>query len=239
MPPGTVAGFVFLIAALSPGFVYHRMLARFLPRDSRSTVVELAEMATVGALTTAFAVTVVLGIGELTPALLSPSDLAGDPNALRAQPWGVLGSAVLTLLLSLGFAATSGWLWVRKFGNAQRRMREGSVWIGVLAAKRAGKPAFLAVELDDGRLIEGVFRSVSGAEDPARDALVLRRPILVSGPGDTPRTPVDEDFVLLPRTTVRAIHGTYALQQKKVETDGILLQTQGRATGTGDQRSGA
>jgi hypothetical protein len=230
VPPTTVAAFVFLIAALSPGFVYHRMLARFQPRDHRSPLVELAEMATAGALTTAFAIAAVLGIGELVPALISPADLAGDPNALRARPWGVLGSVVLALLVSLALAAAAGWLWIRKIVKAPSRMREGTVWIGVLAAKRDGKPAFLAVELDDGRVVEGVFRAVSGLEDPARDALVLRRPVLVSGPGDTPRTPVDEDFVLLPRSVIRAVHGTYALKEKKGGTDGTLLQAQERAT---------
>lgn len=93
------------------------------------------------------------------------------------------------------------------------------------------------MELDDGRVVEGVFRAVSGLEDPARDALVLRRPVLVSGPGDTPRTPVDEDFVLLPRSIIRAVRGTYALEEKKGEADGSLLQTQERTTA--EQHAGA
>ncbi|MET1075091.1 MAG: DUF6338 family protein, partial [Umezawaea sp.] len=200
MPPSTVAGLVFLVAALSPGLVYHRMLTRFLPRDSRSTVVELVEMATAGALTSIVACVAVLGVAELVPALVSMDELTGDPAALRSHAWGVLLSTTLALAVSFGLAVLAGWSWVRKSGKAPSRIKEGSAWSGVLSRKRDGTPAFLAVELDDGRLVEGVFRTVSVAEDPARDALALRRPILVSGPGDAPRTEVADDFVLIPRS---------------------------------------
>jgi hypothetical protein len=210
MPPTTVAGIVFLVAALSPGLVYHRVLSRFLPRDSRSTVVELVELATAGALTTAVACVAVLGAGEVVPVLLSPAELYTRPH-----PWQVLLSATLALVLSFGLAGVAGWWWVRKFGREPVRIREGSAWAGVLGAKRDGKPAFLAVELTDGRLVEGVFRTVSVAEDPDRDALALRRPILVTGPNGAPRTEVDEDFVLIPRSIVKVVHGTYRLTKKE------------------------
>lgn len=210
MPPTTVAGIVFLVAALSPGLVYHRVLSRFLPRDSRSTVVELVELATAGALTTAVACVTVLGAGEVVPVLLTPAELYARPH-----PWQVLLSATLALVLSFGLAGLAGWWWVRKFGRQPVRIREGSAWAGVLGAKRDGKPAFLAVELTDGRLVEGVFRTVSVAEDPDRDALALRRPILVTGPNGAPRTEVDEDFVLIPRSIVKVVHGTYRLTKKE------------------------
>jgi hypothetical protein len=210
MPPTTVAGIVFLVAALSPGLVLHRVLSRFLPRDSRSTVVELVELATVGALTTVVACVVVLGAGEVVPVLLSPAELYTRP-----APWSVLLSATLALALSFGLAGLAGWWWLRKFARQPVRIREGSAWAGVLGAKRDDKPAFLAVELTDGRLIEGVFRTVSVAEDPDRDALALRRPILVTGPDGAPRTEVDEDFVLIPRSVVKVVHGTYRLTKKE------------------------
>lgn len=210
MPPTTVAGVVFLVAALSPGLVYHRVLARFLPRDNRSTVVEVVELATVGALTTVVACVAVLGAGEVVPALLSLTELV---NTAAPHPWRVLLSAVLALALSFGLAVLGGWWWVRRFGRPGR-ITEGSAWAGVLAKKRDGKPAYLAVELEDGRLIEGVFRTVSVAEDPDRDALALRRPIRVTNPGGTPAD-ADEDFVLIPRSVVKAVHGTYRLTKKE------------------------
>jgi hypothetical protein len=210
MPPTTVAGIVFLVAALSPGLVYHRVLSRFLPRDSRSTVVELVELATAGALTTALSCVVVLGAGEVVPALLSPAELYTRP-----APWSVLLSAILALVLSFGLAGLAGWWWVRKFARRPVRIREGSAWVGVLGKRRDGKPAYLAVELTDGRSIEGVFRTVSVAEDPDRDALALRRPIFVTGPNGAPRTEVDEEFVLIPRSVVKVVHGTYRLTKKE------------------------
>ncbi|MCP3800683.1 DUF6338 family protein [Allokutzneria sp. A3M-2-11 16] len=209
MPPSTVAGLVFLIAALSPGLVYHRMLARFSQRDSRSTIVELVEMATAGAVASAVATVMVIGAGQVVPGLVSLAELVGDPVILRAHPWSVLISAALALVLSLALAALGGWLWIRRADTGPGRIREGSAWAGVLAARHEGRPAFLAVELDDGRLVEGYFRTVSVAEDPARDVLALRRPILVSGPGEVPRKEFDEDFVLIPRSIVKLVHGKH------------------------------
>ncbi|SDY10247.1 hypothetical protein SAMN05421504_104511 [Amycolatopsis xylanica] len=214
MPPSTLAGLVFLIAALSPGLVYHRMLARFLPRDSRSTVAEVVEMATAGALTSAIALVVVLGAGQVIPGLLSLDEAVGDPALLRPKAWSVVVSALLVLLLSLALAVGGGRLWVRVLGKKPTRIHQGLVWSGVLSAKRDGLPVFLAVEVDDGRLIEGLFRSVSVDGDPARDAIVLQRPIAVSGPGDVPRTAGEQDFVLIPRASVKAVHGKYVPLKK-------------------------
>ncbi|MDX3655786.1 DUF6338 family protein [Streptomyces sp. ID05-26A] len=219
MPPGTVAGFIFLIAALSPGFVFHRMIARFHSRDSRSPVVELVEMATAGALATAVAVVATLGVGELVPGLLSAAEVFGDANALRARPWDVLRALALVLPLSLGLATLAGWLWTRRSREQPAQIRQGSVWSGVLSAKKNGKPAYLAVELDDGRVVEGVFRAVSDVDDPDRDAVVLRRPISLSGPGNVPLTRVNEEFVLIPRTAIRLVHGTHDLRVKQAEEE--------------------
>ena len=219
MPPGTVAGFLFLIAALSPGFVFHRMLAKYHFRDTRSPVVELVEMATAGALATAVAVLMTLGLGELVPGLLSATEVAGDVNALRTRPWSVLGALAVVLPLSLGLAAATGWLWTRRARERPSPIRQGSVWSGVLSAKKNGKPAYLAVELEDGRVFEGVFRALSDADDPDRDAVVLRKPIAVSGPGDIERTKVNEEFVLIPRTVIRVVHGTYELRVRRVEEE--------------------
>ncbi|MFB9928072.1 DUF6338 family protein [Amycolatopsis halotolerans] len=209
MPPSTAAGLVFLVAALSPGLVYHRMLARFLPRDSRSAVGEVVEMATAGALTSAVAVVLVLVAGQVFPGLVSLDDLVTGPATLRPKAWGVVASALFVLLLSLALALAGGRLWVRLAGKQQSRIHEGVVWSAVLAAKRDGLPVFLAVEVDDGRLIEGLFRSVSVDGDPARDAVVLQRPIAVTGPGDNPRSAREQDFVLIPRSIVKAVHGKY------------------------------
>ncbi|MCT2587963.1 hypothetical protein JT362_33105 [Actinophytocola sp. S1-96] len=206
---------MFVLAALSPGLVYHRVIAQFLARDNRSTVVELVEMATAGAVTSVVASVVVLGLGEFIPPLVSLDELAWNRSGDWPRPWSVVASALLVLFVSFGLAVLAGWMWVRRAGRLPTRIKQGSAWAGVLGAKRDGKPAFLAVELDDGRLIEGVFRSVSVAEDPARDALVLRPPILSSGPGDSPRTAVNEDFVFIPRSIIKAVHGSYRLTKRQ------------------------
>lgn len=219
MPPSTVAGIIFLAAALSPGLLYHQLLMRFFPRDSRSTVVELVELATVGALTSVLAGAAVLGAGEVVPALVSVNEVFGGSAILRSQAWSLLGSLLLALALSWGLAVLGGWLWIRRSSGRRGRIREGSAWASVLSGKRDGLPAYLAVELDDGRLIEGVFRAVSVAEDPARDVLALRRPIRICPPGGTERTEVDGEFVLIPRSIIKAVHGSYRLSKRVDESE--------------------
>jgi hypothetical protein len=210
LPTGAV-GVLFLFAALSPGFLYHRAVARYRPRDSRSAVVEVVEFATAGALTSIVALVAVLAVGEIIPGLLTLNDVASNPAALRTRAWSVVGSSALVLVISFGLAAAAGRFWAGRSAGQRGQLREGSAWAGVLARKQDGKPAYLSVELDDGRLLEGVFRSVSVAEEPARDALALRRPIRICPAGGSERVDVDEDFVLIPRSAIKAVHGTYRL----------------------------
>lgn len=72
MLPNGVAGLLFLVAALSPGLLYHRAVMRYVPRDARSTVVEVVEvveLATVGVLTSVLACVVVLAVLALVVSL--------------------------------------------------------------------------------------------------------------------------------------------------------------------------
>lgn len=84
LPTGAV-GVLFLFAALSPGFLYHRAVARYRPRDSRSAVVEVVEFATAGALTSIVALVAVLAVGEIIPGLLTLNNVASNPAALRTH----------------------------------------------------------------------------------------------------------------------------------------------------------
>ncbi|HWD77855.1 MAG TPA: DUF6338 family protein [Kribbella sp.] len=222
MLPSTMVGLLVLVAALSPGLVRRRLVTRYVQRDSRSSVAEVVELATAGAFTSVIAAIATLVLGQFVPFLVSLGEFVGDPAGLRAHPWRVVLSLVVSLGLSFALASLSGYLWARRVAEVSAMIREGTVWAGVLSVKRDGKPAFLAVELDDGRLAEGYFRAVSVAEDVARDALVLRRPIAISGPANSPRTVVDEDFLLIPRSGVKVVHGKY-VDQPRTANDRRLL----------------
>lgn len=219
MLPNGVVGALFVIAALSPGLLYHQAVARYTPRDSRSTVVEVVELATVGVLASLIACVAVFAVGEVVPGLVTLREVVGDPSTLADRAWSVVIASLLGLGISLGLAALAGHLWVKRTAAHHSRIKEGSVWAGVLAAKRDGKPAYLSVELDDGRLVEGVFRSVSVAEEPARDTVALRRPIRICPAGSAQRTEVDEDFVLIPRSIIKAVHGSYKLTKRPDRDD--------------------
>jgi hypothetical protein len=215
MPPSTVVGLVFLAAALSPGLVYHRALARYLQRDQRSTAIEIVELGTVGVIASSISVVVVAGLAELVPAFVTLDELFGDPRAVGHEPWRAVAAVGSALVLSYLLSAAAGVLVARRSAERSGRMREGSAWSGVLAKRKDGRPAFLAVEIDDGRLIEGFFRTVSVTGDPARDVLALKGPIAFSGPGKVQRKAVEDDFVLIPRSIVKAIRGKYVPPKPK------------------------
>ncbi|MEU2679553.1 DUF6338 family protein [Streptomyces sp. NPDC007107] len=91
-------------------------------------------------------------------------------------------------------------------------VREGTVAVHALT-DRAGpggrhKP-FAAVELSDGRLVEGYVRYVSTDPDPARRDIVLQQPIAWTGPGDAARTRSPAVCVFVPGALVRVVHISY------------------------------
>ncbi|MGW1180497.1 DUF6338 family protein [Streptomyces drozdowiczii] len=202
-----------LLAAMTPGYAFHRCVNRYRPEDSRSSTVEVVELFSVGALTTAAGLLLTLLIGELTPSLVSLREVTEAPAEFRGQPWSWVGAAALAMALSMAFSALAG---VYAGRNSPRRtgaaVREGTVAVQALT-DRAGadgrRKPFVAIELDDGRLVEGYVRYVSTDPDPARRDIVLQWPIAWTGPGDVPRTAAPTVCVFVPGALVRVVHISY------------------------------
>ncbi|WP_322779737.1 DUF6338 family protein [Frankia sp. Cas4] len=218
-------GLIVVIAALVPGLGYLRAYRRYTLYDVRTSTVEFVEMLAIGALGTSVAAIIVLAIGEVAPGLVTLRALFHGYGDLSKSPWGTIVSAAGILLLGTVGCITAGVL-----AGQHSRRRVGVTLAGVPAEERAAGPAFregsqfaaallrgapdggapfLAVELSDGRLVEGFALLVSHHDDPLLRDLTLQKPVAFSGPGYTGRTVSPANRVFVPGSMIRLIHIAY------------------------------
>jgi hypothetical protein len=133
----------------------------------------------------------------------------------------VVAVIVMTLstALSTGVGGYAGKRSPRRTGAG---LREGTIALRAFTDRDPdgnGRKPCLAVELSDGRLVEGSVRYVSADTDPARRDLVLQGPMGWAGPGEIPRTASPATFVFVPGALVRVVHISYPLPGPATEPD--------------------
>ncbi|WP_405659735.1 DUF6338 family protein [Streptomyces sp. NBC_01166] len=226
--PSSVIAAVLLLAAMTPGYAFHRSMNRYRPKDTRSSTTEVVELFSVGALATAAGLLLTLLLGELAPFLVTLREVTKAPAHFRDHPWSWVGAVVLAMALSMALSTLAGVYAGRK---SPRRtgaaVREGTVAVHALT-DRAGpdkrRKPFVSVELSDGRLVEGYVRYVSTDPDPARRDIVLQRPIAWTGPGAVPRTASPAVCVFVPGALVRVVHISYPPAQAPSATPVLRSQ---------------
>lgn len=225
--PSTFVAVVVLLFAIAPGYLYRKVLRRYVLQDDRSAAVELVELFAIGALTTLMTVIGVLAIGELNGVLLSPRE-AVQPSYLAGHPWEVLFSAGAVMLSSSLLCACWGWLTGRRSGSKMSRVHEGTTWTQVLTHQDSDREPYLAVELTDGRLVEGFPFAVSVEDQQDKRFIALQGPLAVTGPGDAPRERSRAHFILLPGSLIKVVHGRYVsrdeLSSKPVGAEQLPVQ---------------
>ncbi|WP_328429594.1 DUF6338 family protein [Streptomyces sp. NBC_00443] len=222
--PSSVVAAVILLAAMTPGFAFHQALRRYRPQDTRSPTIEVVQLFSVGALATSAGLLLTLLAGELVTFLVPVDALQRAPADFRDRPWSWIGAALVTMTLSMVLSTVAG---VYAGRTSSRRTgagtRDGTVAVYALTDRagpdRTRKP-FVAVELSDGRLVEGYVRYVSTDPDPARRDLVLQQPIAWTGPDDVPRTRSKAVCVFVPGALVRVVHISYPPQPAAQPTPG-------------------
>lgn len=200
------AGFLVLIVAAIPGYVYVRCAEQRAPRQSRSGVLLAAELGFVGVLTTTVAALVLIEVGRHT-GWLDPSRLIANPRMyLVAEPERVTVGILATLLLSFGLA------WGASFAvhrGAPPSLRPGfSVWHQVLGPDRETE-VVATIELRDGRRFQGVVRAYDIEDDRERRGIALQYPILAIDPTSGAPTPLETHYLLFESTDIAWIAATY------------------------------
>ncbi|MER6392824.1 DUF6338 family protein [Streptomyces sp. NPDC001523] len=231
--PSSVIAAVILLAAMTPGFAFHQALRRYRPQDTRSSTIEVVQLFSVGALATCTGLLLTLLAGEVVNFLVPLDALPGAPADFQDRPWSWIVAGLVTMSLSLALSILAGLCAGRMSPKRTGAgLRDGTVAAHALTY-RAGpdktlKP-FIAVELSDGRLVEGYVRYVSTDPDPARRDLVLQRPIAWTGPGDIPRTRSDAMCVLIPGALVRVMHISYPPRPTPATDPAIVPSPSGAA----------
>ncbi|MGC4785017.1 DUF6338 family protein [Micromonospora zamorensis] len=208
--PGNAIAVAVLIAALAPGFCFVQTYRRHVLSDKPSPTREIIEFFGAGALATFVASVVVLALGSFVPWLISLHELVVDPRALRASAWHVVLSGGLVLLLSVTLCIVAGEVLGRRAPTRVGHVNAGVMSVRVLATRSPkGREPYLAVELNDGRLVEGYLRHAAIEDDPDRRDLVLQRPLFFSGTGYAERTPSAAVKLYVPGFMIRVIHISY------------------------------
>jgi hypothetical protein len=179
--PGSLAALLILAFAAAPGYTGLRAMERRSPRDAVSPVRETIEIVALGLIASAFTALLLVLAAQLTSALLPLRGLIAGPGYFRVHPWQLILSGLLQIVLATALSAAIGMLIVRRFPPVV--VRQGNLWHPVLTGERDGRHAYVAIELLDGRLIEGSVLSYSNAVDPGDREIALQGPLAITVPG--------------------------------------------------------
>lgn len=209
--PNSIVAAVLLLVALAPGFVYRQAFLRSSLKDTQSSTVEVVELFTLGSLTSFAGLLVTAGLAEVFPWLVSMNDLTATGGDFRVRPWSWILSASLVLLVSAALSGGAGQMSGRR---ASHRLgggsREGNGAVRAFTDRSPdGVKPFLAIELTDGRLVEGYLRYVSTNESSALREVVLQHPLAVTDPDSGSRVLGKARLIVIPGSLVGLVHISY------------------------------
>jgi hypothetical protein len=207
--PSNTLALVVLLVAVSPGYLYQRVVERRLTRRTRAGVLELIDLLCIGALCTGLSGLAVLGLGAAVPSVFVRLSELFKPRAV--PDWRYILSAVVTLLLAAVLAYLLARIVVRQFENPTR-LGAGSVWTATVLrhlAKNPGRESsiYAVVQLKDGRSLGGILQLVDTSAKSGEQDLAIAAPMFLVQAGTTERQPLSHDFVIVPASEVGLLYG--------------------------------
>ncbi|MET8778795.1 DUF6338 family protein [Nocardia sp. NPDC004654] len=183
--PGSLA-LVFLTFSLIPGWWHLRLLERTRPAGKTGGLNELLQVLAVGLATTGSAILVLILLPKGWP-----NDWLADPAALfkggNAYAQANLRRVAVTAAAVLALACVIAILlyYVRSVGSQRGFKQLGDPWVYSLGNWPKDKVPYIAIELTDGRQIEGVLHTYSTDNGSSKPDIALKDCIRI--------TPKDED----------------------------------------------
>jgi hypothetical protein len=194
--PDTLLGLLLFVGSIGPGYIWVLVAERRRPREQRSAILEAAELAFVGILTTGLSSLIVLAIADGWYQLeIDTSELAQSGGAyLLEEPVRGIGTLMAIVVLSFGLAYAAA----RLLHRGPSPLKPGfAVWDEVFRLGHEETAVFATAELRDRRRFSGwVYTWDAGAEDEPRD-LSLHAPISVKAPGAEPHELTGVHFLVL------------------------------------------
>ncbi len=172
MFPDTLLGLVVFSAAAGPGYLYVRLSRAREPRYERTTLEEAAEFVVFGALSSALAILLTLGVGDAI-GLLDADALRRDATAyVLEEPLRVLLALTVVLALSYG---TVWLLTTRLIHRGAPTISPGeTAWYAAFHRMLPEKHgAYVTVELRDGRAVAGIVVAYTPDADEPREILLF------------------------------------------------------------------
>jgi Family of unknown function (DUF6338) len=201
IPNGVWAAVVVL--ALVPGWVYLRLRERHAPPNGSSGLAELLDVVGVGLATTGTAACLAVFVPHRWMPFLA--DLGAWARQGDRYPSEHLRPVVATLLIVLGLAILIAFLLSLAIQRGRpAEFHASGVWINSLGKRPRKHTPAVGVELDDGRLYEGLLHSYTLEQHDNRD-IALQAPIRLTMKAGT--APVDLPIarIIIPSRIIRTI----------------------------------
>lgn len=213
MFPDTLLGLVVFSAAAGPGYLYVRLSRAREPRYERTALEEGAEFVVFGALSSALAILLTLGVGDAI-GLLNADALRRDATTyILDEPLRV--SLALAVVLALSYGTV--WLLTTRLIHRGRPTISPGETAWYAAFHRllpAEHGAYVTVELRDGRALAGIVVAYTPDTDEPREIL-LSRPfdgnLWLRGVDGTVSV-LPDAFLILQSPDILTISGRYALK---------------------------
>jgi hypothetical protein len=206
--PNNLLGLLVFAASLGPGYVFIRVAERHRVRPGRTTLLEVAELVSVGAFASAVALLVGLFAADWT-GWLDLEALSGDTGAyLRAHPERSLSFALAVLLAS--YAGT--WIVAKALHRRiPASIRLHSMWDEALSDDNGGRNVYATIELRDQRSIFGFvsFFTVGDNLPPDQRELALAQPLKARSSGRSSWVALNDDRVIIRASDIVALGVQY------------------------------
>jgi hypothetical protein len=215
--PTSLTALLVLVYAAIPGYAFWRVVERGRPRDRKSRTREVIEVVAAGILASTIAALIVLVVAEFTDALVPIRGAFDGWPYLRTHQQQVIVTALTQLVLAVTVAGLTGAIFART--TPQTIVREGNLWNRMLTRNRGGLRPFLAVELTNGRVIEGYLLAVSNNSSPAHRDIALQGPLAETPLGGR-RTRSKAAFVIISGSQVRTVTAGFPEPRRRMPTQG-------------------
>jgi hypothetical protein len=199
--PNNLLGLAVFAAGLGPGFVFVLVTERRRPRHDRSTLLEAAELVSVGAIASTISLLAIIVGADLTGWLDLDAAAADWEDYLLDEPWRLLLAFLAFILLGLGI----GWALARllTLGSSKSIEPGHSVWYQVFD-KRGTSRVRVTAELRDGRRVNGFLLAYTiSSPNPDERQIALHEPLWVQRPHDAEPLLIADRVLILQASDVR------------------------------------
>lgn len=217
MAPKDLLGFLLLVAAFSPGYIYVRIAERRHVRPPRSSLIEGVELVSIGALASSVAALIVIAVGDWTHGLDTTRLFRNAGDYAGMEPVRCLVAVIVVALIAYGLAAGAAAVFNSRTtpSTGERVVPGGTVWQQLLRTGKAeDRRVVLNVELRDGRILTGIAHAWT-AHDAEHREIAIRRPasggtMLMREKVGAPLTPIADDFIVLREDDILGLYGRLA-----------------------------